>query len=88
MPSVMVPAIVALFFLERRAHRQGLINIAAAQRGLEEDDVTRVEIAPKQPFWTVCVNVFHELDTVGLVLLGFGWSLVRPRGLLVPKNRN
>lgn len=24
------------------------------------------------------ISTFHELDTVGLILLGFGWSLVRP----------
>lgn len=46
MPAVMVPAIAALFGLERRAHRQGLINIAAAKKGIEDEEA-EVEIENK-----------------------------------------
>lgn len=47
MPAVMVPAIGALFALERRAHRQGLINIAAAKKGIEDVTEAEVEIEVK-----------------------------------------
>lgn len=46
MPAVMVPAIAALFGLERRAHRQGLINMAAAKKGIEDEEA-EVEIENK-----------------------------------------
>ncbi|GAA5992982.1 hypothetical protein JCM10908_000783 [Rhodotorula pacifica] len=75
MPCVMVPAIAALFGLERRAYRLGLINIAAAKMGIEDDAGVEVEIEQKS-LREKCVSAFHELDTIGLILLGFGWSLL------------
>ncbi|KAG0661648.1 hypothetical protein C6P46_003869 [Rhodotorula mucilaginosa] len=74
MPAVMVPAIAALFGLERRAHRQGLINMAAAKKGIEDEEA-EVEIENKT-MREKLISTFHELDTVGLILLGFGWSLL------------
>lgn len=61
----MAPAIAVLLWLDHRAIVQGLVD------GLAEK-----KQGPKTPLVQRAVQIFHELDTFGLILLGFGWSLV------------
>lgn len=77
MPAALSPAIVTLIYLDRKAHREGTINISSsgvARRRAEleaeggEEEVVSWSLRAKQ--------VLIEIDAFGLILLGFGWSLL------------
>lgn len=86
MPVVIGPAVIAVLYLERKIRRLGLIEEAKEQglaspaaADLENKNVDAVEAAvhePKKPFGARAYQVFEEMDTVGLLLLGFGFSLL------------
>lgn len=69
-----------MFWLERRALKEGLVNVELARTGV--DDTTASAPAPSpyketSTVWQKTVQTFQECDTIGLLLLGFGWALVR-----------
>ena len=90
MPAALLPAIITLVVLDRRARQEGLVNMAsgnAARRAAREQaeregieaprGVIAVPAADKASSWKESlIQGFHEIDAVGLVLLGFGWSLL------------
>lgn len=77
-PVVITPAIATMIWLEHRA-------VKAAERaaaGQEIGDAKDVNVAvledlrPSAPLWQRLQKALIEIDTFGLLLLGFGWSLV------------
>lgn len=87
MPVVMGPALVALIHFESKAKKQGIEisaagpSIAPRNAGKESDaeksDVAVTQEPPKKVnFKAKLVRVFEEMDTIGLLLLGFGWTLI------------
>ncbi|GAA5863816.1 hypothetical protein JCM8547_006074 [Rhodosporidiobolus lusitaniae] len=73
------PAIILMFLLERRALQKGLVNVDVARQGVDDTvEVPAVEVIgqDKKGFLHRLAQVFLELDTFGLILLGFGWSLL------------
>lgn len=91
----MMPSIVLLFWLQHRARKMGLVTIAssgdaraAAAEYAEKEGQAVAEpgfnnampaVKPKMGLGARIWLAFHELDAFGLLLLGFGWSLVRPK---------
>lgn len=75
MPAVFLPGIAILFWMQRLAKREGII----ASRVNEKADKGEIVAALTNdvPFMQRMVLYWHELDGMGLLLLGFGWSLVR-----------
>lgn len=74
-PVVLTPALVTLIYLEHRAVKSG-------KKGSEKADEDAVDAAVLDPLhnapWPQKVKkAFIEIDAFGLLLLGFGWSLVR-----------
>lgn len=65
-----------MFWLERRALKDGLINVEAARAGIEDSQVDLVPQVDQRTLRQKMIQVYHEVDTIGLILLGFGWSLV------------
>ncbi|THU81737.1 MFS general substrate transporter [Dendrothele bispora CBS 962.96] len=90
MPVVLGPAIFTLIYLDRQAQKMGLVNIASSNaarreaRNLAEQEGRegpRGQVAAKavdsQLSWADrAKNNLIEIDAFGLVLLGFGWSLL------------
>lgn len=83
MPVVIGPAVIVVLYLERKIRRLGLIaeakeNGAGNAEDLESKNVNAVEaiVEPKKPLQARAYQVFEEMDTVGLLLLGFGFSLL------------
>lgn len=90
MPAALLPAIITLIVLDRRAKKAGLVNMASsnAARRAAKDLADRegheaprgIIAAPSAESATTwkqsLVQGFHEIDAIGLVLLGFGWSLL------------
>lgn len=84
MPVVIGPAVITVLYLERKIRKIGLIEEAKEQgivdtADLEQKNVDAVEAVvtePKAPFSARAYQVFEEMDTVGLLLLGFGFSLL------------
>ncbi|GJN71342.1 hypothetical protein PLIIFM63780_006327 [Purpureocillium lilacinum] len=90
MPAALGPAIVTLIYLDRKAKKHGVVNMAssnAARRAAKElaneagrDAPHGLVVAPAakpNEAWTqAAVRILHEIDAFGLVLLGFGWSLL------------
>ncbi|GAA6003973.1 uncharacterized protein JCM10292_000631 [Rhodotorula paludigena] len=91
-PAVMMPSIVLLFWLQHRARKMGLVTIAssgdaraAAAEYAEKEGQAVAEpgfnnampaVKPKMGLGARIWLAFHELDAFGLLLLGFGWSLL------------
>lgn len=74
----MVPAIAVLFHLERKAVKNSddledeeKVDPAVARPVEEIDPLAHA------PFMTRAKAGLREIDAIGLLLLGFGWSLVR-----------
>ncbi|UNI17626.1 hypothetical protein JDV02_003956 [Purpureocillium takamizusanense] len=90
MPAALGPAIVTLIYLDRKAKKHGVVNMAssnAARRAAKElaDETGRdaphgMAVAPAaepdERWAQAAVRVLHEIDAFGLLLLGFGWSLL------------
>lgn len=67
----MGPAIACLIWLDQRAHKQGNVEEVKMDAHVEVE-------AANLPLVKRAIQIFNELDTTGLLLLGFGWSLVHP----------
>jgi MFS family permease len=90
MPAALGPAIALLMYLDRQARHFGVVNMAsssAARRAAGELAERQGHEAPKGTIiaqatipdetWTqASVRILHEVDAFGLLLLGFGWSLL------------
>lgn len=90
MPVALGPAIIALIWLDRRAKKQHLVNMAsggAARRAARElaeheglDTPHGIIAAPApegtRPWKEAVLKGLEEIDAFGLILLGFGWSLL------------
>ncbi|KIY71323.1 MFS general substrate transporter [Cylindrobasidium torrendii FP15055 ss-10] len=87
MPACLIPAIAVLIYLDKKAQKEGIINIASSNaarriarekgvydpRGADEEvDVPVVS----QGWWQAMKEGLVEIDAFGLLLLGFGWSLL------------
>ena len=72
MPVVIGPAVIVVLYLERKIRKLGLIAEA------KEEGVANLEavVEPKKPLKARAYQVFEEMDTIGLLLLGFGFSLL------------
>ncbi|KAL7412358.1 major facilitator superfamily domain-containing protein [Mrakia frigida] len=74
-PFVMLPAITVLLWLDHRASKIEQVS----QGELETEKHVEVHVpasAPKAPWTQRFLHVLSELDAFGLLLLGFGWSLL------------
>lgn len=90
MPVCLGPAIAALIWLDREANRRGIVNVSSsnaarraagelAQENGEEGPrgmVVAPAAAPTETWLQEARRTLEELDAFGLVLLGFGWSLL------------
>ncbi|GAA5833832.1 hypothetical protein JCM11251_005980 [Rhodosporidiobolus azoricus] len=85
MPVVMIPGILVLFWLEHKAQKQGIISVASSGQAIadaaavaekqQEGEVGAV-VKPSTSMLSRVILAWHELDGPGLILLGFGWSLL------------
>lgn len=90
MPVVLGPAIAVLIRLDRRAKKEGIVNMAssagercaarkqAEKEGLEGPRGTIVTpaVASDETWMQAFRRNLEEIDAFGLVLLGFGWALL------------
>ncbi|GAA5927334.1 hypothetical protein JCM10213_003443 [Rhodosporidiobolus nylandii] len=76
-PVLWAPACWAMYALERRALNEGLINVEAARHCVEENAAESLEhAAQNKTVLQRMYQVYNEVDSIGLLLLGFGWSLL------------
>lgn len=88
-PVALTPAIIMLFFLERKAQQSGVVNIASSKQArraaeqLAEDKGEEYErgrgvndAAERRAIWPQMKAAWSEIDAFGLILMGFGWSLL------------
>ncbi|GAA6061195.1 hypothetical protein JCM10212_001516 [Sporobolomyces blumeae] len=75
-PVIWIPACALMFWLERRALKQDLVNVEAARHGVDDPTSSLVKQPADKSLWRKVVQVYEEVDTIGLILLGFGWSLL------------
>lgn len=75
-PVIWTPACFCMFWLERRALREGLINVDAARAGIDDSKVELIAQVEEKTLRQKVVQTLEEVDLVGLILLGFGWSLL------------
>ncbi|GAA5862310.1 hypothetical protein JCM8547_007597 [Rhodosporidiobolus lusitaniae] len=74
MPVVMLPGIFLLFHLQHRAKAEGVVLNAVEEKAEQGE---KVAILSKDlSLGARLVLTWHELDGFGLLLLGFGWSLI------------
>lgn len=81
MPVALGPAIVTLIFLDRKARKTGVTTMASSNY----DRRAAVKVAkngngvatePRRTWLEALKHNFQEIDAFGLILLGFGWSLL------------
>ncbi|GAA5894686.1 uncharacterized protein JCM6883_002178 [Sporobolomyces salmoneus] len=75
-PVIWTPACLCMWWLESRALKEGLINVDAARAGLDDSKVELVAQVEQKTLRDQVVQVLLEVDLIGLILLGFGWSLL------------
>jgi MFS family permease len=90
MPVALGPAVATLVYLDRKAKNKGIVNMAssnAARRAARDDAQKEGHVGPRGAVtapavesserWTQSTNrILDEIDAFGLILLGFGWSLL------------
>ncbi|GAA5873307.1 hypothetical protein JCM8547_007065 [Rhodosporidiobolus lusitaniae] len=86
MPVIMIPCTLVLVWLEWKAKKHGIITAASSgQSRLEaaaaaekegRTDNTLVAVKPSLPLGRRLLLAWQELDGMGLLLLGFAWSLI------------
>jgi len=89
MPASLAPAIAMLFYLERKAQKFGIVNIASSKQDRRNATVLAREkgeifeggrgvaqAAPRQPWLAQVKRGLVEIDAFGLLLMGFGWCLL------------
>ncbi|KAJ5767538.1 MFS general substrate transporter [Penicillium manginii] len=90
MPVALGPAIAVLIWLDRKAKKHGIVNIASSNanrrdarelvekegHGVPRGAIIAPAVKPSQTWMEVFKNNLEEIDAFGLVLLGFGWSLL------------
>lgn len=79
----MGPALAVIAWLEGRAYKSHKSDVQAIEAGVEpekkEEAAAIVSEEPELPFVKKLLRTLQQLDAFGLILLGFGWSL-----LLIP----
>lgn len=75
-PVIWTPACFCMFWLERRALKEGLINVDAARLGIDDSRAELVAKVEEKTLRQKLITVYEEVDLIGLLLLGFGWSLL------------
>lgn len=87
MPAILIPAIIILIYYDRKAQRLGIVNIASSKAARREAQqygekgshgivsVPTSNVPPK-PWSQKMREGLVEIDGFGLLLLGFGWSLL------------
>ncbi|KAL2067691.1 hypothetical protein VTL71DRAFT_15787 [Oculimacula yallundae] len=72
MPVLLTPTIWTLYGMQRKAKKMGMISMGDA-------GVTRhqgLEVKGRQQYYHLARNAAVEMDLIGLILLGFGFSLI------------
>lgn len=90
MPVALGPAVATLIYLDRKAKENGIVNIASSNaarraagnlseregRDIPHGTVSARAAGPSEPWMRSARRILDEIDALGLVLLGFGWSLL------------
>ncbi|KAF7597170.1 hypothetical protein BBP40_009509 [Aspergillus hancockii] len=90
MPIALGPAVATLIYLDRMAKKKGIVNMASsnaarrAARGYAEKEghdephgaVTAAAVESSETLMQSVRRILDEIDAVGLILLGFSWSLL------------
>ncbi|QMW46791.1 hypothetical protein G4B11_010246 [Aspergillus flavus] len=90
MPVALGPAVATLIYLDRKAKKNGIVNIASSNaarraagnlseregRDIPHGTVSARAAGPSEPWMRSARRILDEIDALGLVLLGFGWSLL------------
>lgn len=90
MPAALGPAVAVLIWLDRKAKKDGIVNLASSNEarraaadlaGKDGHEAPHGAVlapaAPRARTWTESLKYnLEEIDAFGLVLLGFGWSLL------------
>ncbi|KAJ5691892.1 MFS general substrate transporter [Penicillium macrosclerotiorum] len=90
MPVALGPAVATMIWLDRKAKKYGIVNLASsnaarrAARDLAKMDghdapegaIIAPAAAPSQTWFRSLQSNLEEIDAFGLILLGFGWSLL------------
>lgn len=92
MPVALGPAVIGLIYLDRKARKLGFVEEAAADVlrragdhnpdefvGVREQEPAAADYAApaeSKTLWQNLARSLVEIDAFGLLLLGFGWSLL------------
>lgn len=75
-PVIMGPALGVVGWLERRAYKTHSEDGRIGESDAKAEEGHSVAEEAKPPFMTVLRATLQQLDAIGLILLGFGWSLL------------
>ena len=73
-PVCIAPALVVLFWADRKARRTGALSLASSSYARKQ--VLKQQGALQMSGWQQVVYYWHRVDVVGLVLLGFSFGLI------------
>lgn len=73
-PVCIAPALVVLFWADRKARRTGALSLASSSYARKQ--VLKKEGALQKTVWEQVVYYWHRVDVIGLVLLGFSFGLI------------
>ena len=73
-PVCIAPALVVLFWADRKARRTGALSLASSSYARKQ--VLKKEGGLQRTAWQQVVYYWHRVDVIGLVLLGFSFGLI------------
>lgn len=69
MPVSLIPAIVIMMVYDRKAQKLGMVGVASSKHDKRTNTINK-------DYFNLIKTSLVEIDAFGLVLLGFGWSLL------------
>lgn len=71
-PVLLIPAILTLYYMEHRAKKHGMVSAGGSKFAREGTLGDR----PSEPWTKLAMKGFIDIDLMGLLLLGFAFSLI------------
>ncbi|WWC69773.1 uncharacterized protein I206_103716 [Kwoniella pini CBS 10737] len=73
-PATVIPAVLILFWADRRAKKVGALSLASSTYARER--VLAQAPTPKKPLTHILIDYARKIDAVGLLLLGFAFGCI------------
>ncbi|SGZ54750.1 CIC11C00000005376 [Sungouiella intermedia] len=75
-PATLIPAIVIMYWLDHKAAKEGKVPFGAEPFNAKQREIANMGLSPLKTKLLLIKEALLEIDAIGLILLGFAFSLI------------